>query len=125
MANRKVGGRKRGSLPCWTLPFLGAVFVFEAFFSTDDPPEDEPWYGENSTDLSVSRVASNDTQVMKLFSPDEDLLDLMMSVDGKGAKGQSIAALVLGGLTYFFCLLILLAYGDMDKVRLKLEKFKC
>ena len=124
MANRKVGGRKRGSLPCWTLPFLGAVFVFEAFFSTDDPPEDEPWYGENSTDLSVSRVASNDTQVMELFSPDENLLDLM-SVDGKRATDKSIAAVVLGSMTFFLCLMILMAYGDMDKVRLQLQKFKC
>ena len=126
MANRKVGGRKRGSLPCWTLPFLGAVFVFEVFFSTDDPPEDEPWYeGDNSTDLSVSRVANNDTQVMELFSPDEDLLVMMRSMDGEGANGKSIAAIVLGSVTFFLCLMILMAYGDMDKVRLQLQKFKC
>ena len=124
MANRKVG-RKRASPPCWTLPFFGAIFVFKVYFLTDDPPEDEPWYaGDNSTDLSVSRVASNDTQVMELFSPDEDLLDMMRSVDGEGAT-KSLAALVLGSWTFFLCLMILMAYGDMDKVRLKLEKDKC
>ena len=127
MANRKVGGRKRGSLPCWLI-FLGGLcgrFVFKLFFSTDDPPEDESWYGENSTDLSVSRVANNDTQVMELFSLDEDLLVLMRSEDGEGANGKSIAAIVLGSVTFFLCLMILMAYGDMDKVRLKLQKFKC
>ena len=127
MANRKVGGRKRGSLPCWLI-FLGGLcgrFVFKLFFSTDDPPEDESWYGENSTDLSVSRVANNETQVIELFSPDEDLLVLMRSVDGKGATEKSIAAIVLGSWTFFLCLMILMAYGDMDKVRLQLQKFKC
>ena len=99
--------------------------MFKVYFLTDDPPEDEPWYaGDNSTDLSVSRVASNDTQVMELFSPDEDLLDMMRSVDGEGAT-KSIVALVLGSWTFFLCLMILMAYGDMDKVRLKLEKDKC
>ena len=127
MANRKVGGRKRGSLPCWLI-FLGGLcgrFVFKLFFSTDDPPEDESWYGENSTDLSVSRVANNDTQVMELFSLDEDLLVMMRSEDGEGANGKSIAAIVLGSVSFFLCLMILLAYGDMDKVRLNLEKYKC
>ena len=99
--------------------------VFRVYFLTGDPPEDESWYGENSTDLSVSRVASNDTQVMELFSPDEDLLIMMRSVNGKGANGKSIAAIVLGSVTFFLCLMILMAYGDMDKVRLKLEKSKC
>ena len=115
MANRKVG-RKRASPPCWTLPFFGAIFIFKVYFSTDDPPEDESWYGENSTDLSVSRVANNETQVIELFSPDEDLLVLMRSVDGKGATEKSIAAIVLGSWTFFLCLMILMAYGDMDKV---------
>ena len=124
MANRKVG-RKRASPPCWTLPFFGAIFIFKVYFLTDDPPEDESWYGENSTDLSVSRVANNDTQVMELFSLDEDLLVLMRSEDGEGANGKSIAAIVLGSVTFFLCLMILLAYGDMDKVRLQLQKSKC
>ena len=127
MANRKVGGRKRGSLPCWLI-FLGGLcgrFVFKLFFSTDDPPEDESWYGENSTDLSVSRGANNDSQVMELFSLDEDLLVMMRSEDGEGANGKSIAAIVLGSVTFFLCLMILMAYGDMDKVRLQLQKFKC
>ena len=99
--------------------------MFKVYFLTDDPPEDEPWHeGDNSTDLSVSRVANNDTQVMELFSPDEDLL-VLLSVDGKGASDKSIAAIVLGSVTFFLCLMILMAYGDMDKVRLQLQKFKC
>ena len=100
--------------------------MFKVYFLTDDPPEDEPWHeGDNSTDLSVSRVANNDTQVMELFSPDEDLLVMMRSMDGEGANGKSIAAIVLGSVTFFLCLMILMAYGDMDKVRLQLQKFKC
>ena len=60
MAQKRVG-RKRGSPPCWTLPFFAAIAIFKIFFYTsDDPAEEELWPGNNTTDLlSVSRHNSD------------------------------------------------------------------
>ena len=121
MANKRVG-RKKPSPPCWTLPFFAAIFVFKVFFWTADPAEEEPWYGEdNSTDLSVSRVGQqNDSQARELFGLDEDLLSMLRSgTDIKGSEWKATAAIICGGLSISFCILILIAYGDLDKVDIK------
>ena len=126
MANKR-GGRRKPSPPCWTLPFFAVIFVVKVFFLTDDPAEDEPWYGDNSTDLSVSRVGQqNDSQARELFGLDEDLLVLLRSgtdmkgsewTDMKGSEWKSVAAIICGALSISFCFLILCAYGDIDKVK--------
>ena len=70
----------------------------------------------------MCRVNSNETQVEELIGLDEELLDLMRigaSMDEE-FRGLSIAAIVLGAVSSFFCFLILCAYGDFDKVSLEL-----
>lgn len=119
MANKRVG-RKRASPPCWTLPFFAAIFVFKVYFLTADPAEEEPWYGEdNSTDHSVSRVGRNDTQAREFMGLDEDLLVLLRSGPSmdEGSTAKSTAAMVCGAVSIFCCLMILLAYGDIEKVK--------
>ena len=116
MANKR-GGRRKPSPPCWTLPFFAVIFVVKVFFLTDDPAEEEPWYGDNSTDLSVSRVGQNDTQAREFFGLDGDLLDMLRSgTDIKGSEWKSTVAIVFGALSIAFCFLILCAYGDLDQV---------
>ena len=117
MANKR-GGRRKPSPPCWTLPFFAVIFVVKVFFLTDDPAEEEPWYGDNSTDLSVSRVGQqNDSQARELFGLDEDLLGMLRSgTDIKGSEWKAVAAIICGALSISFCFLILCAYGDLDKV---------
>ena len=57
---QKRAGRKRGSPPCWTLPFFAAIAIYKIFFSFNDPAEEEPWPEYNATDLvSVSRHNSD------------------------------------------------------------------
>ena len=69
----------------------------------------------------LCRVNSNDTQVEEFIGLDEELLGLMRtgsSMDEE-LRGLSIAAIVLGAVSSFFCFLILCAYGDYDKVSLE------
>ena len=119
MANKR-GGRRKASPPCWTLPFFIAIQI-AVYFLIDHPAEaeEEPWYEDNSTDLSVSRVGHNDTQARKFFGLDEDLLGMLRSgtTMDDGSEAKSIAAMVCGAVSIFFCLMILLAYGDIDKVK--------
>ena len=76
-------------------------------------------YTRMSLKSQLCRVGGNDSQVVEEFiGLDEELLGLMRigtSMDEE-YKGLSIAAIVLGAVSTFFCILIRCAYGDYDKV---------
>ena len=112
-------GRRRGSpCACWPMVVFGiAVSIFNSFFWKDE--REKFWPADNTTVLSVSRVGANDTEMEGIIFMDGELLSLVKlgaRRDGE-FKGQSIAAIVLGALTIFFCLLIWESYGDYDMVR--------